>query len=400
MAKNFVDKLKKQFDKFYSHYFSNKSSFERALERYQKKGYDEISSKISEMMKEFEVVADEMKKFFEGKVELSMGVAHDSVKKLRKLYKELWEVSKPEWRQWLESLIIAGILVFVLRNYVFGLYHVPTGSAEPNILVGDRLLGDKLSYLFKDVKRGDLVIFDNPQFIYDRSNLIIYLWQRYIGIGIPILGLKNGPESWVKRVIAVPGDVIEGRIENDKTVVYLNGKKLDEKYVNPYPLIRVDKKVGLINTGLNLGFLDFLRVKYKRVDYTYVPEKSLSDQPYYKLTEDEIYLHPFTRQPVYRWPYTPSYNRYGQNVDSFGPIKLPAGKYWVMGDSRKNSEDSRFWGLLDRSLIHGKASFIIFSVDSEEPFWLFEFIKNPFSFWTKKMRWNRCFKFLNQKDVA
>ena len=112
---------------------------------------------------------------------------------------------------------------------------MPTGSAEPNILVGDRLFGNKVTYLFRAPRRGELVIFDDPEFSYDRSSSLQRLWQKYIGF--PILGiLKQGPENWVKRVIGVPGDTIEGRMENGKTVVYRNGKRLEETLCQSSPI--------------------------------------------------------------------------------------------------------------------------------------------------------------------
>ena len=311
--------------------------------------------------------------------------------------RQLNEIRKPVWRQWFEALIVVLPLVFILRNFVFGLYHVPTGSAEQNILVGDRLWGNKFIYFLKDVGRGEFVIFDNPEFNYERKNSIKKFLQKYIGFGIPMLGLPNGPDNWVKRVVAIPGDTIEGRIEDGKTVIYRNGKKIDEPYVNPHPLIRVIKTTGFLNTNANLGLFDFLRQNKKLVNYTYVPDVELNKQPFYYMTKNEIYRDPITWQPILSKSHSPTYNEFGQNVDLFGPIKIPEGKYWVMGDSRKNSRDSRFWGFLDESLIHGRASFIIYSIDSEEPFWLLELLKHPVDFWTKYFRWNRTLNGLSKK---
>lgn len=327
---------------------------------------------------------------------------HQTFKQAKKHAKQLTEMVKPLWRQWIESLGVALLLVFVLRNFVFGLYHVPTGSAEPNILVGDRVWGNKMAYFFDTVKHGDLVIFDNPEFPYDRSSKLNYYWQRYIGLPIPILGLSGGPENLVKRAIAIPGDVIQGKIENGKTVIYRNGKKLDEPFVNRLPLIRVRKEVGFIPFKRFGPFSipHFLQKMNVERNYTFDPEKSLNDQPCYRLESNEIVHHPAHHERIFSYAYDPIYSmdfRHEGNVfcaDEFGPITIPAGKYWMMGDSRKNSRDSRYWHLLDKELIHGRASFVIYSIDSEESFWLFELIKHPLDFWTKKIRWNRFFKAL------
>ncbi len=321
----------------------------------------------------------------------------------KKTYKELHELTKPVWRQWIEAIVVALVLAMVLRNFVFGLYHVPTGSAEKTILVGDRIWGNKMAYFFSNVKRGELVIFDNPTFDYERVGSFKYYWQRYIGLPIPFLGIGAGPDNWVKRVIAIPGDTIEGRMENGKTVVYRNGKRLDEEYVNMLPLIALHKSHGLIPLT-NLGPIQipgFLRYETKEVHYTYDPSQPFDQQPYYCMTPEEIIRRPDNNQPVLLYPFTPTPDyRTFRNVDVFGPFRIPEGKYWMMGDSRKNSVDSRTWLFLDERLIHGRASFVIYSVDSEEAFWLFDLIKHPIDFWTKHVRWNRLFKGLNGYTIS
>lgn len=383
-----MKRLEKSFDKYFTKYFSKKSIFEKFVET----STGKMKKRSQDLLDFLQNSGQEIKDVFAKTTDVSYSELKKKIKQFRQAYKEINEIRKPVWRQWFEALIVVLPLVFVFRNFVFGLYHVPTGSAEHTILVGDRLWGNKMIYFFKDVKQGDSVIFDNPEFFYEKSNPIKQFWQKYIGFGIPVVGLPNGPDNWVKRVIGVPGDVLEGRMEDGRTVIYRNGKKLKESYVNQYPLIRLIKTTGFFDINANLGLFNFLRQDRKLVDYTYVPDLELDEQPYYSMTKKEIYRDPVTFQPVFGKPYTPNFNEYGQNVDLFGPIKIPEGKYWVMGDSRKNSRDSRFWGFLDKSLIHGRASFIIYSIDSEEPFWLLELIKHPISFWTKYVRWNR---FLN-----
>jgi len=332
----------------------------------------------------------------------------EKIKAFKKVYKQLNEMTKSHLRQWVEAIVVAGLLVFVLRTFVFGLYHVPTGCLEPTILVGDRLWGNKFTYYFNDIKRGDIIICDAPTFTYDKSSSINYFWQKYVGIPIPLLGLSGGPDNWTKRIIAIPGDTIEGQVEDGKTVIYLNGKKLDESsYVNPYPLIKLKKTSGFIDIDSFGPFNvpDFLRKTTKYWYYIYDPEKSFEQQPFYNMKKEDVVKN-FDGRPMLRYPYTPTYGQseggiirdvFGrayqeESIDNFGPIKIPAGKYWAMGDNRKNSADSRYWGLLDGNLIHGKVSFVIYSIDSEEPLWLFELIKHPIEFWTKSVRWNRFFK--------
>lgn len=325
-------------------------------------------------------------------------------KEIKSAYKILKEMTKPVWRQWVEALCIAFVLAFFVRNFIFGLYHVPTGSAEPNILVGDRIWGNKMAYFFNKPKRGDLVIFDNPEHMYTSSSGFGHWWQRYIGLPLPLLGVGAGPDNWVKRVIAIPGDTIEGRIEQGKTVLYRNGERLNEAYVNPYPLIKAKKTIGFF-AGEHFGpfsIPSFLRYDERTVRYTFDPKLSLEAQPYYRLTEQEVVKNWSSGEYEFDEAFTPCYTYSSgalTSVDSFGPFKLPDGKYWVMGDSRKNSRDSRYWLFLDEKFIHGRASFVIYSVDSEESLWLFELIKHPIDFWAKKLRYNRFFKSLNGYEI-
>ena len=192
-------------------------------------------------------------------------------RQVKKAYKELSQQIKPVWQQWAEAIILMGSLAFVLKTHVFGLYQVPTGSAEPNILVGDRLYGNKLIYKFKEIELNDYIICDNPEFNYDRSSTIQELWQRYIGFPIWFLGLKAGPDNWTKRVLAVPGDTIEGRVVDGKTYFYRNGKEIEEQYINPLPLIAVEKEVGLIDPDsfFSRFFPRLLHKKKHQVRYTY-----------------------------------------------------------------------------------------------------------------------------------
>lgn len=374
--------LQKSFEDLLTKYKEQRPHFEHVIEQWKKQNMLDEYHKGEELLQKATVSINKL----EHSAHLEKSEYTATFKTFKKTYKQLREITKPVWRQWNDALVVALALAVVFRSFIFGLYHVPTGSAEPTILVGDRIWGNKMAYLFgHKPQRGDSVIFDNPNFKYASTSGLRYLWQRYVGF-------PSGPDNWVKRVIAIPGDEIEGRIENGTTVIYLNQKKLDEPYVNPYPLIKAKKTVGFYD-GENFGPFPvppFLRSTQKMVTYTLDPAKPLTQQPFYTLTEKEVGVpDPYELIP----PFTPSYT-YGQDrcVDVFGPYKLSEGEYWVMGDSRKNSQDSRYWLFLDEKLIHGRASFVIYSIDSEEATWLFDLIKHPIVFWTKHVRWNRFFK--------
>lgn len=396
------EKLKKAFTQAKEKYLQKKEHFSMRMEKMLIKGHDDVAAQMRQLFDKLENTLQFLQEalFSQAPAQADAALIKSKLKEFKKSYKQLNELSKPIVQQWVEAIFIALALALVLRNFIFGLYHVPTGSAEPNILVGDRIWGNKMAYYLGDVKRGDLVIFDNPEFHYDRSSSFHRLWQQYVGFPIPLLGLGVGPDNVVKRVIALPGDIVEGKIENNKTAIYVNGKKQTEEYVNPHPLIRLRKTTGFIpfQSFGPLRVPSFLQLHTKEVNYTYVPGIDYEEQPFYRFTSDEIVKRPDAGGMILAQPYSPCYviDFSGQelvySVDTFGPMTVPQDKYWVMGDSRKNSRDARYWGFLDKNLIHGRASFVIYSIDSEEPLWIFELIKHPIDFWVKKIRWNRFFK--------
>ena len=392
-------RLRKKYEKLVASFEEHRVRVRAAIEKWRMQGKFSHYEKFQGMMTEAEQLKEELAQLLHSAHDSAqVSVSRAKMKRLKKLYGTLRQETKSTLRQWIEAVFVALALALVIRNLAFTLYHVPTGSAEPNILVGDRIWGNKAAYLFSEVKRGDLVIFDDPREGYDESSKIQYLWQRYVGFPIPLLGLKGGPINVVKRVVAVPGDVIEGKVEDGKTVVYLNGKKLDEPYVNNLPLLVLYRDKGLLpfSSFGPLRVPEFLRKEAKLVRYTYDPSKPYNEQPYYFMDEKDVFRHPATGEPVLYQAFSPTpADRYGVTVDEFGPRTIPEGMYWMMGDSRKNSEDSRYWQCLDKKYIHGRASFIVYSVDSEEVLWLFDLIKHPLDFWTKHVRWGRFFKKLN-----
>jgi signal peptidase I len=197
------------------------------------------------------------------------------------------------WREWVKPLLIAVAIVAPLRSVVADWNDVPSGSMRPTILVGDRILVNKLAYDLKvpfstirlstwsDPQRGDIIVFRSPA---DGKRL-------------------------VKRVAAVPGEVIEMR--NDR--LFLNGKP----------------------------------ASYEAADA--VTGKSA-------LVFDETVAG--RTHPVMICPSKPA-------LRSFGPVRVPAGRYFVMGDNRDESFDSRYFGFVARDVIVGRATTVALSFDRE-----------------------------------
>jgi signal peptidase I len=189
-------------------------------------------------------------------------------------------VKKSVLREYTESLIIAVVLALFVRTFVFQAFKIPTGSMEPNLLIGDHLIVNKMIFAptamgveralmpTRDIRRGDIAVFKYPE---------------------------EPERDFIKRVIGLPGD----RLELRSKVLYINDQPLPEPYAH------------------------------------------------------------------YASPASPdAFGASGDLREFYGPVTVPQGQYFMMGDNRDNSEDGRYWGFLPASYVKGKALFIYFSFDS------------------------------------
>ncbi|MEX2437743.1 MAG: signal peptidase I [Candidatus Babeliales bacterium] len=271
----------------------------------------------------------------------------------------------------IQAIIVIVPLAILIRTFGFGLYQVPSGSMETTMLVGERFFADKLMPLVIPLKRGSIISFNDPTFKYSQNSFARWFQNNFYW------GISN----WTKRVIALPGDHVKGVVENSKPVVYLNGKKLDEPYLNKYPLIAL-----------------FSHNNQNPLEYrSYDSEKKYEDQPFYTMTDYDVKagkkIAQLIHQPDMKFPGTPLDVDLGfgieKNADTFD-VQLADNEYWVMGDNRLGSHDSRAWGPLKGDNIHGKIVWRLWSIDSDESWWILDLIKHPINFW-KKVRWSRCF---------
>lgn len=300
-------------------------------------------------------------------------------------------------------------IIVLVRTFGFGLYQVPTGSMETTMLVGERFFADKLTYLFRSPRHSEIISFNQPKFRYS-SNPLKKIFENYFW----------GPENWTKRLIGVPGDVVEGKIEDGKPVVYRNGEKLNEPYVNKYPLIGIyDKDQKHItadverelNRALLRGQIRPSDIEQAKAYYlegcmhprSYDPSVPYDKQPFYRFTADQVAKNK-EGEPVLKWPTDPLPQRGdvkevkdGENhwngTDEYY-VKLGNNQYWAMGDNRKGSHDCRFFGPLSGSMIHGRILFCIWSMDSSYSWWIVHLLTHPIDFF-QSMRWSRCLKWLN-----
>ncbi len=224
---------------------------------------------------------------------------------------------------WIKSIGVALVIWIILRSYVIEAFRIPSGSMENTLLIGDFLFVDKAAY------GGELEIplvglrfqrlpgYAEPQ----RGGVVIF---RSVEDSTPNLDI-------VKRVIGAPGDTLQ--MVHD--TVLRNGRRLDEPY------------------ALHLGGAGGASPP-PEADFRLRQMRALQ-LPHY-----------VGRNPA----------AYRPTTHDWGPIVVPRDSFFVMGDNRDESYDSRYWGFLPRSHIVGRTLFIYMSVATD-----------PF-----RIRWNRLFR--------
>jgi len=274
------------------------------------------------------------------------------------------------------QILLLATMLFTLRIFFIGFYQVPTGSMEPTMLVGEGFFCNKCIF-FSDIKRGDIISFNQPTYHYS-ENPVIHFFESYI----------YGPENWTKRVIACPGDHIEGKIENGIPVIYLNEEKLDEPYINPYPIVKIIEKAHVL-TFRPPFIVEKIEHHYRSFDpkYEIIDRKN---QPFYGIHEKELVGS--LSYPSILKPQTPTIS---ESLSDEFDVTLDDNEYWVMGDNRKGSFDSRGFGKISREIIRGKILFRIFSFDSYNSL-IYELLFHPIIFFTEKIRsWKRWFSVMH-----
>jgi signal peptidase I len=212
------------------------------------------------------------------------------------------------WREWVRPFLVVLLVVFSLRSAVADWNDVPTGSMRPTILEGERIFVNKLAY---DLK-----------FPFTRLRLLEWGEPRR-GDVVVLYSPAEGGKRLVKRVLAVPGDhltVVGGR-------VLVNGEPANYRPIGPGERTELGIASGALESGE--------RVVWETIDGA---------------------SHPVA------WNATVAGSPSQRN---WGPDVVPDDKFFVMGDNRDNSSDSRVFGYVDRELIVGRATAVVFSLDPE-----------------------------------
>ena len=189
-------------------------------------------------------------------------------------------MSKPKskLREYIEAILLAVVIAFFIRTFVIQAYKIPSGSMKPTLLIGDHILVSKFNYGIRlPLIRSTLIPVGTPT----RGDIVVFIYP------------EDHSKDFIKRLIGLPGDVIEIRNKN----ILLNG-------------------------------LPWSDTRGVYVDSLIIPG---SVQP----------------------------------RDNFGPVTVPEGSLFVMGDNRDESYDSRFWGFVPMKDVLGKALIIYWSWNQE-----------------------------------
>ena len=226
--------------------------------------------------------------------------------------------AEPVWVEYAKSFFPVLLVVFLLRSFLAEPFKIPSSSMRPTLEVGDFILVNKFVYGIRlpvieqkviplgDPKRGDVVVFRYP---------------------------LNPSQDFIKRVVGVGGDVVEYR---DKALT-VNG--------TPWPQ----------QPDSSYSYLEGLRFE--------TLERSIEKTDGEASRAHTIGVNK-SAQPVYPSNVRPFSGRENCDYNERGfKCRVPAGHYFMMGDNRDNSDDSRYWGFVPDDHVRGRAFFIWFNWD-------------------------------------
>jgi signal peptidase I len=142
---------------------------------------------------------------------------------------------KPFWRELPVLVVIAFAAALLIKTFLLQAFFIPSASMEPTLRSGDRVLVEKLSYRFGNPDRGDVVVFEKDVGVLPPEEDGSFFED--IGDGVrSLFGFPTeGTQDFIKRVMAVSGDRIEGR----DGLIYVNGEVVDESYL-PEGIVTAD----------------------------------------------------------------------------------------------------------------------------------------------------------------
>jgi len=210
------------------------------------------------------------------------------------------------FKQNLVSLFYAIIAALLIRSFLYEPFSIPSGSMYPNLKVGDYLFVSKFSYGFsKHSLPFSIPVIPGRLFSKDpiRGEIVVFKTP------------EDNRTDYIKRVVGLPGDLLEMR----DNVLIINEKEINitKKNIEKYKSFNVSKNIETLPNKLAYEVYEF--------------EKEFQ----------------------------------GLNTNNFNKIKIPLDYFFVLGDNRDNSQDSRFIGLIPRENLVGRAEVVMISFDTE-----------------------------------
>ena len=203
---------------------------------------------------------------------------------------------RPKVVQWSIELFPVLLLVLVFRGFIFEPFRVPSNSMMPTLLTGDFILVNKFNYGFRlPIVNSKIIDFSKPE----RGDIIVFRYPNYEH------SAAYSGVDFIKRVVALPGD----NISYEKDQLTVKGETVDYRKIGAYQGVDSGKAMS----------------GYRHI-------RGLIDQ-----ADHDILLHPL---------------RHSRELSK---TTVPEGHYFVMGDNRPHSSDSRFWGYVPENYILGKA---------------------------------------------
>lgn len=139
------------------------------------------------------------------------------------------EAPHRSWREIPILLVVALAIAIIIKTFLVQAFSIPSISMAPTLERGDRILVCRICTRVSDVQRGDIIVFSNPHPGPGTDRGVVGGLLHWLGEGIGVAQPEN--KDYVKRVIGLPGDVVE---LHDGTL-FLNGTAMDEPYLNPEP---------------------------------------------------------------------------------------------------------------------------------------------------------------------
>ncbi|WP_343192360.1 signal peptidase I [Buchnera aphidicola (Formosaphis micheliae)] len=223
-------------------------------------------------------------------------------------------------------------IIFIIRSFLYEPFQVPSGSMMPTILPGDFILVEKFSYGIKDpIKHTTLINFNHPK----RGDIVVFRHP------------KNEKIKYIKRIIGIPGDKIIYDTINKNFIIYPT--YIDKiHYQEPVSITRSQFKLDNnteqnIQQYMNHLLYNVFQEKIEKKIFKIILHSKLYDQEneYFKQTGKKI-----------------------------GHWIVPKNQYFMIGDNRDNSLDSRYWGFVPIKNLIGKATYIWMSIEKNDHKWI------------------------------